>query len=114
MWPFFVWCNGRSIAKRVIDRRRIPSRGVGMNCFFILSGGEENYANMMRFMGAEVLGRQVTELLEQIKEHYLEVEGWIEDTNMEDVQGEFQKGSTHILTPRTWAIGKMNAVTCLS
>ncbi|WP_419657430.1 cobaltochelatase [Desulfosarcina variabilis str. Montpellier] len=37
------------------------------------------------------------EVLEALKERYLEVEGWIEDT-MGDVQGEFQGGSIDILT----------------
>jgi cobaltochelatase CobN len=37
------------------------------------------------------------EVIEQLKERYLEVEGWIEDT-MGDVQGEFQGGSIDILT----------------
>lgn len=37
------------------------------------------------------------EVLEQLKERYLEVEGWIEDT-MGDVEGDFQGGSIDILT----------------
>jgi cobaltochelatase CobN len=37
------------------------------------------------------------EVLEQLKERYLEIEGWIEDT-MGDVTGDFQGGSIDILT----------------
>jgi cobaltochelatase CobN len=37
------------------------------------------------------------DVLEQLKERYLEIEGWIEDT-MGDVQGDFQGGSIDILT----------------
>jgi cobaltochelatase CobN len=37
------------------------------------------------------------DVLEQLKDRYLEIEGWIEDT-MGDVQGEFQGGSIDILT----------------
>lgn len=37
------------------------------------------------------------EVLEQLKERYLEIEGWIEDT-MGDVQGDFQGGSIDVLT----------------
>ena len=37
------------------------------------------------------------EVFEQLKEHYLEIEGWIED-RMGDVQGDFQGGSIDILT----------------
>ena len=37
------------------------------------------------------------EVLEQLKEHYLEIEGWIED-RMGDVTGEFQGGAVDIMT----------------
>jgi cobaltochelatase CobN len=37
------------------------------------------------------------EVIEQLKERYLEIEGWIEDT-MGDVTGDFQGGSIDILT----------------
>lgn len=52
-----------------------------------------------RLLEAEGRGlwRADPKVLEQLKEHYLEVEGWIEDT-MGDVQGEFQGGSIDILT----------------
>jgi cobaltochelatase CobN len=36
-------------------------------------------------------------VLEQLKERYLEIEGWIEET-MGDVKGEFQGGSVDVLT----------------
>lgn len=39
-----------------------------------------------------------TEVLENLKQQYLSIEGWIED-NMGDVEGDFQGGSVDIMTP---------------
>ena len=45
------------------------------------------------------------QVLKDLKEQYLEIEGWIEE-KMEDIEGEFQGGSVDIMTKtdvKEWA-----------
>ena len=45
------------------------------------------------------------QVLKDLKEQYLEIEGWIEE-KMEDIEGEFQGGSVDVMTKtdvKEWA-----------